>query len=143
MPSTEDWIRLGRAVKDARKRAGYRDMKIWAGKVGRSTRMLQGLERGEPVGGGTLELVEDALERHRGWTLDLLAGGEPVGPVGDAPGFVAKTERTQVPIPSRGGDEQGLREEIARVRQEMDERFSRLEDDVRAIREAVVGDGGT
>lgn len=59
----EDWTRLGRAVHAARTEAGYGDTREWANAVGRTTRMLLGLERGEQVGGGTLDLVERTL----GW----------------------------------------------------------------------------
>lgn len=57
------WYFLGTQIKTARKQQGMRDTKLWADKVGRSTRVLLGLERGEPVGDDTLELVELAL----GW----------------------------------------------------------------------------
>ncbi len=56
------WLRLGRAVKRARLEAGYSDTKRWAAAVGRSSRMLLGLERGEPVGDGTLDRVAIALK---------------------------------------------------------------------------------
>lgn len=60
--SAEDWRRLGRRVYQARIRAGYSDTQQWATAVGRSTRMLLGLERGEAVGNGTLDLVAATLE---------------------------------------------------------------------------------
>ena len=68
------WLYLGSQIKTARKQAGLRNSKMWADRVGRSTRVLLGLERGERVGDDTLELVETAL----GWTLgrceEILAG---------------------------------------------------------------------
>lgn len=56
-----DWERLGAAVLAARRRAGHRDMKEWALLVGKSTRILLGLERGEPVGRNTLRDIEELL----------------------------------------------------------------------------------
>jgi hypothetical protein len=46
----EDWKALGRAVYSARVKAGYRDTARWAATLGRSTRVVLGLERGEPTG---------------------------------------------------------------------------------------------
>jgi hypothetical protein len=90
----QDWQALGRAVYSARARAGYRDTAKWAARIGRSTRVLLGLERGEPTGGRTLLLVEEALGWPAGWTDRILTGqadGPPessVGPVAeDAPLF--------------------------------------------------------
>lgn len=58
----ERWAALGQWVHDARMQVdGLRDMEAWAAAVGRSTRQLAGLERGESVGVGTLERVADAL----------------------------------------------------------------------------------
>lgn len=144
MPNADDWTRLGQEVKDARKRAGYRDMAKWATTVGRSTRMLLGLERGEPVGENTLELIEDVLQRPRGWASDVLSGKATVRPETETPSFVAKATDQSL-IRSRGSDEQGLWEEMARVRAEMDRLASEVagvKDDVRAIRQAVAPDGG-
>lgn len=60
--SADAWRKLGRRVYQARIRAGFTDTQQWADAVGRSTRMLLGLERGEAVGNGTLDLVAAALE---------------------------------------------------------------------------------
>lgn len=147
--TADDWARLGRIVRKERKAQGFRDTKKWADAVGRSSRVLLGLERGEPTGYETLELVSEALNKDSEWcqfVLDDRKGQmpdarDPVGPGSEASGFVAKSSDSSL-IPTRTGNEQGLREEIARVRQEMDDRFNRLEDDVRAIREAVVRDDG-
>lgn len=57
----ENWERLGRWVYEARHQAGFSDTKVWAEAASRSSRMLLGLERGEPVGAGTLQAVADAL----------------------------------------------------------------------------------
>ncbi len=76
----EDWAALGRAVYRARARAGYRDTARWAARIGRSTRVALGLERGEPTGPRTLMLIEDALGWPAGWTSKILSGeadGEP------------------------------------------------------------------
>lgn len=80
----EDWQRLGRAVYEARRAAGYRQTAQWQTKVGRSSRTLLGLERGEPVGASTLEDVEDALGWPRGRAEELLAG-QPLRPTTAAP----------------------------------------------------------
>lgn len=55
------WEALGSWVNVARHQADYADTKKWADAVGRSTRMLLGLERGEPVGAKTLEAIAEAL----------------------------------------------------------------------------------
>lgn len=57
----ENWKRLGEWVHDARVQAGLSDTTKWAARVGRSTRVLLGLERGEPVGAKTIEAVAEAL----------------------------------------------------------------------------------
>lgn len=71
----ENWKRLGRWVYDNRVRAGYTDTKEWADEVGRSTRQLLGLERGEQVGAGTIESVARALEVDPGVLFSKLAEG--------------------------------------------------------------------
>lgn len=48
-------------------------MKAWADRVERSTRQLQGLERGEPVGEKTLANVARALNRDLAVLIDILA----------------------------------------------------------------------
>lgn len=73
--SGDDWRRLGRAVHAARLRLGKADTNDWALTVGRSTRVVLGLERGEPVGRSTLTRVENAL----GW-----APGRAWGILGEA-----------------------------------------------------------
>ena len=66
--SPSDWQRLGRAVYTARmKRAAYRDINNWCDAVGRTSRTLYGLERGEPVGPKTITSIEAAL----GWPEDF------------------------------------------------------------------------
>lgn len=62
---------------------GDRDMEAFAKRVGRSTRQLRGLERGEPVGPKTLELVAVALGISPWYVFSLLSdpdfrGREPV-----------------------------------------------------------------
>lgn len=59
--SAENWKVLGRWVQTCRLARGHSDMDTWAQMVGRSTRQLQGLERGERVGPKTLENVAKAL----------------------------------------------------------------------------------
>lgn len=121
------WRYLGQQIKTARKQAGYRDSKEWAEKVGRSTRILLGLERGETVGDDTLERIELALEWPVGRCEALLASrphrpdldlmlSDSVGATDDA-SYVAHD-----PEPT-GEDklvtEGRLREEINRVRDEL------------------------
>lgn len=57
----EHWQALGDLVGTARHQAGYSDTKRWAEAVGRSSRMLLGLERGEPVGPKTIEAIAETL----------------------------------------------------------------------------------
>lgn len=91
-----DWVRLGRAVYSARSRSGYGDMTIWADRVGRSTRMLLGLERGERVGRGTLEAIEAALEWPTGHSHAVLSGAVvtafPVSAAGPSAELAALTD---------------------------------------------------
>lgn len=72
--SSENWVELGKWVHDARLRAGITDMKVWAEKVERSVRQVQGLERGEPVGEKTLVNVAKALEVELSVLIDILSG---------------------------------------------------------------------
>lgn len=74
------WQRLGRAVKEARKEAGYADMKAWALKVERTSRTLLGLERGEPTGDATLERIEAELDWPKGRVQAILSGDPDVDP---------------------------------------------------------------
>lgn len=76
----ENWKLLGQAVHDLRLGAGFASMKDWAEAVGRSTRQLQGLERGEKVGEGTLIEVARVLGLELGALVDVLASGVEVRP---------------------------------------------------------------
>ena len=70
----ENWKALGRWLHDARMEyLEYREMRRFADVVGRSTRQLQGLERGEPVGVKTLEAVSAALGIASWYVLGRLA----------------------------------------------------------------------
>lgn len=61
------WERLGRTVYRARRSIpSYQHTEDWAGAVGRSSRVLLGLERGEKVGKDTLMRIEELL----GWDVD-------------------------------------------------------------------------
>lgn len=65
--SHEAWKRLGSAVQAARmRRDDWADTAEWASVVGRSTRVMLGLERGEPTGAKTLRRIEDLL----GWPVN-------------------------------------------------------------------------
>jgi DNA-binding XRE family transcriptional regulator len=141
--------RLAQAVRAARLRAGL-GKEGAARDAGISSITWSRVEDGLSVQDVKLAAVERVLAKAGVWEVGqavrVRAGiDEPVGPVGDAPHFVAKTERTRTPVSSRGGNEPALWEEMARVRQEMDRlaaEVADVKDDVRAIREAVVGDGG-
>lgn len=77
----ENWKALGRWIYEARMQGpDDRDMDEWAKRVGRSTRQLRGLERGEPVGAKTLELVADALGIEQWYLFGRLA--DPDAPNG-------------------------------------------------------------
>lgn len=89
----EDWARLAAVIKEARKTHGLRDIKLWASKIQRSTRIAYGLDRGEPAGEGTLENVEDALDWPRRWTVRILDGLE----AGPPPGKATVTEENPGP----------------------------------------------
>ena len=78
--SRSDWQRLGDIVSAARRADGFSDTQQWCEIVGRSDRMLLGLERGEPVGKGTLRLIEDALDWPAGHATRVLAGEALAGP---------------------------------------------------------------
>lgn len=73
----ENWKALGEWVSVARHQAGYSDTKRWAHVVGRSTRMLLGLERGEPVGAKTIEAISEALGVANWAVFEILDSGEP------------------------------------------------------------------
>ena len=61
--------RLGRAVRDARRQAGYTNRMEFADKVGRSARQIQALENGEDgVGPDTYAATAETL----GWPLERM-----------------------------------------------------------------------
>lgn len=89
----ENWIRLGHRVHDLRIQVGHVDTKLWAEEVGRSSRQLLGLERGEPVGPKTLERVAKALYVSP-WSLYAVLIGEEAVNFTDAPDAdVARVKR--------------------------------------------------
>lgn len=77
------WEALGRWLASARLQAGYGDTRVWAGTVGRSTRVLLGLERGESVGSRTLDAVADTLGVEPWVLIRILESGEPAEPWAD------------------------------------------------------------
>lgn len=60
--------------------------------VGRSTRAVLGLERGEPVGEDTLEQVDRSLGKHVGWSIEFLSGSTREPAVSSAPERVVTEE---------------------------------------------------
>lgn len=72
---SDHWRLLGRLVFSARTRAGYTDTQRWSEAVGRSSRMVLGLERGEAVGKGTLDRVAAVLDWHPGVPYAVLSTG--------------------------------------------------------------------
>lgn len=107
--TAEDWARLGRVVRRERKLQGFRDTARWAAVVGRSSRSLLGLERGEAVGDETLELVSEALNKGAQWAAlilenrmtdgDTRANPEPQGEVNGS--SVGGNRKGQEPYLSR------------------------------------------
>lgn len=64
-------------------RAGFSDTDAWARAVGRSTRVLLGLERGEPQGIKSVERVAAVLGVSNLELLDILETGRPAPPRSD------------------------------------------------------------
>lgn len=58
----ENWKQLGEWVATARRVKGFVQTSAWVEAVGRTDRVLLGLERGEETGDRTLELVARALD---------------------------------------------------------------------------------
>lgn len=112
--SFEDWQRLGEAVRKARRLAGRRNTNEWAAHVGRSSRVLLGLERGEPQGDDTLELVERALGWVSGSADRVLSGQAPVPEVADVPVQTTNGEMT-VTIATLGLADPELRKQALAV----------------------------
>ncbi len=73
----ENWKRLGEWVGDQRRQAGYTATTTWAAKVGRSSRVVLGLERGEPAGDKTIRAVATALGLDTRPFYRILAGDNP------------------------------------------------------------------
>lgn len=129
--STDNWRKLGRRVKQARLRAGYKDTQQWADIVGRSSRMLLGLERGEPVGDGTLDLVAAAL----GWT--------PEEPYEVLEGIQAASagEQPALPEESVGAGDEAEFEFLTRVREDLtNEEMDTLMEELNPYLERLVRD---
>lgn len=74
----EHWRILGRYIQRQRLHIEP-DMREWAAKIGRSTRVLQGLERGEPQGMNTVTLVAVALDVHPEVLFGILETGKTPG----------------------------------------------------------------
>lgn len=96
--SENDWERLGQWVKSHRVAAGYESMKLWADAVGRSTRQLLGLERGEPVGDTTLVKIEHLLDWPPGTAKGVLRGGIPIRAVQEKPQHELRLDDDQVEV---------------------------------------------
>ncbi len=97
----EDWQALGREVQRARMAAGMGDTKAWVRAVGRSDRILLGLERGEHVGPKTLTLVAEALGWPTGKPYDILNGRLAEQSFVASPGPVAEQTVTEQAILDR------------------------------------------
>lgn len=67
---------LGRYVRHRRKALGYSNMQKWSERVGRSTRYLQGFERGEQVGDETIATIAEALNDSLVFYYDVLQSPE-------------------------------------------------------------------
>lgn len=106
----EAWQRLGKLVRRQRKRVGFENSNDWAAAVGRSSRVLLGLERGEKTGEDTLGRVEQLL----GWAEDscqrVLDGGEPTLASEDRPAgpSLSVVPTTVVPVPPSDEDNEVL-----------------------------------
>ena len=83
----EHWTALGQWVATARLQAGHSDTQAWASRVGRSTRIVLGLERGESVGAKTLEAVALALGINQRVLYTILESGYPTDPWADPRGI--------------------------------------------------------
>jgi hypothetical protein len=92
-PKRTDWKRLGTAVQSARLRAGWDDMADWVDAVGRSSRVLLGLERGETTGAGTLRRIEELLHWRPGYA-DVILTDESADL---APGLARAVEKGVAP----------------------------------------------
>ena len=105
MDSDGDWRALGREVQRARLAAGYSDTAAWAERVGRSDRMLLGLERGERVGPKTLALVAAALGKDISWVYDILhstqAPAQPAMPAQEPAGRPLSVVREHLDDPNQ------------------------------------------
>jgi hypothetical protein len=90
------------AVQSARIRGGWTEIGDWADAVGRSTRILLGLERGETTGSATLRRIEDLLKWRPGYAGEILADEH----ADLAPNVTRALERgTGPPRPARDLDE--------------------------------------
>lgn len=96
----EAWRRLGKLIRRQRTRLRI-DTDEWASLVGRTSRVLLGLERGEKTGEETLRRVEELLGWAEGSIESILAGGEPTlvpeQPTQGRPLSVVPTTMEQVP----------------------------------------------
>lgn len=147
---------LGRQIRNARKAAGLSDTKAWAAKVGRSDRMLLGLERGEAVGADTYAAVSAALPD---WPLNriyaVLEGREAPASLGSAPPALADVSAEELVAEvlrriktggGRRGDESGATTEGRGLGSRLDEVAERTQAEIDAertesIRHAEEGTG--
>lgn len=76
----ENWKRLGEWLHDARMESPeYRDVEKFSKAIGRSSRQVRGLERGEQVGVGTLEAYAQGLGISSWYVFARLADPETPG----------------------------------------------------------------
>ena len=68
---------LGRVIGRSRRAAGYADTDKWASEVGRSTRTVLGIERGDSAGPKTYARIEELLGWYTGACYEFLDGVDP------------------------------------------------------------------
>ncbi len=116
----DQWRAFGRLVHAERMKQGYGDVVVWADRVGRSTRVIYGLERGEPIGAKTLLAVGEAL----GWSVEATYDALESGKLPTTFGEVIETARAQT---LKGASDFDLASELERRFRERNARIAELE----------------
>lgn len=128
----ENWKKLGKWVGVARRGAGFGELADWVAAVGRTDRVLLGLERGETVGDGTLRGIAHALGADLATLYSILSTGS-VGPPGQDAGYVASPGER---VASGVTDDEVLRE-IRAMRADMEGLRAEVRADLGALSERV------